>query len=220
MSWFGKLKNIFSKETAPTLEQTNNHNPIPVPLSDSPPAQVEVLTMSQKGKMFLCGLEGICLSKYYDSVGVATIGVGITRTEIPDLASWPLNKQISIKECFELLDKSLARYVNAVNKVLKVKITQSQFDALVSICFNIGTSGLTKSTFMKRINAQASERDIFNAIMMWNKPPEILGRRRKEASLFTTGVYAGDGKANLFPVSKAGHPLYARGKIINLTEYI
>jgi GH24 family phage-related lysozyme (muramidase) len=210
---------------------------------------------SLKGKMFLTGLEGICLTKYLDSVNVWTVGVGATKTEIPDLASWPREKSLTIPECFDLLEESLEDYEEAVNRNLKVRVTQEQFDALVSICYNIGTGGLARSTFIKRINAgypvgnvqsfgelpdlpleyTRTERDvvyeeqeevmglnnvsIVSAIMMWNKPKEIIGRRMKEAVLFSRGVYAGNERANVFPVSANFRPLYSKGKIINLREY-
>jgi lysozyme len=177
------------------------------------------MKMSLKGKMFLTGLEGICLSKYLDSVNVWTVGVGATKTEIPDLASWPRDKTLTIPECFDLLEKSLEDYENAVNKALKVDATQEQFDALVSIAYNIGVGGLARSTFIKRINAGASTENVVSAIMMWDRPKEIIGRRTKEAKLFSEGVYAGGGKALLFPVSANFHPQYSKGKIINLEDY-
>lgn len=258
MKWFELLKQF--------LESLNKNNslpktpsPIPTPLPAPFPAPVVTgkMVMSRKGKMFLAGLEGICLTKYLDSVGVWTIGVGATKSEIPDLASWPKDKALTIQECFSLLDKSLKKYEKAVDDALKVDVTQEQYDALVSICYNIGTGGLTKSTFMKRINALASvgyipslsylfidtleftrthsypyikqeesgrlwgaNSTVVDAIMMWDKPKEIIGRRTKEATLFSKGIYAGGGKANLFPVSSSGRPLYSQGKIIDLNLYI
>jgi len=97
---------------------------------------------------------------------------------------------------------------------------QHQFDALVSICYNIGVGGLSKSTFVKRINSGNSVDSIVSGIMMWDKPKEIIGRRTKEARLFSGGVYAGSGKANLFPVNKNGNPVYSRGTVVDLSEYL
>lgn len=114
------------------------------------------MKMSLEGQIELIGHEGLALSKYLDSVGVWTIGVGATRTEIADLADWPLDKKLTVDEALELFDKSLVRYENAVNKALRVPVSQTQFDALVSICYNIGTGGLTGSTFMRRINQGAA----------------------------------------------------------------
>lgn len=174
---------------------------------------------SLEGLIALAALEGVALSRYYDSVGVSTIGIGATKSEIPDLAEWPLSKKITLEEAFDLLDKSIVRYENAINKALKVPVTQFQFDALVSICYNIGTGGASGSTFMRRINAKESTQRIVDAIMMWDKPKEIIGRRRKEANLFAKGDY-GAGKVNVFPVNSKGKPVYSQGKIVDAKKYL
>ena len=176
--------------------------------------------MSQKGKIFLAGLEGVCLTKYLDSVGVWTIGVGATRSEISDIASWPKDKAITIDEAFELLNKSLAKYEKAITDTLEVDIEQHQFDALVSIAYNIGTGGLRGSTFMKRINARRPIAEIQAAIMMWNKPKEITGRRRKEANLYANSNDYGDGNILVFPVNANAKPVYGRGYQIDGNKYL
>jgi len=177
---------------------------------------------SNAGLMFIAGLEGLCQTKYYDSVGVQTIGVGATVSEIHNIKEWPWDKELSIKECFNMLQKSVVKYEKAVDKTLKVgtMLSQSQYDALVSICYNIGTGGLAKSTFMKRINAGDSAINIAAAILMWDKPKEIIGRRTKEAKLYTRGIYAGEGKVLVFPVSSSHKPLYGKGYEINAKEYL
>lgn len=109
---------------------------------------------SIKGLVELAGHEGICLSPYLDSVGVWTIGVGATKSEIPGLNS--SHPDITISQAFDLFKKSIVKYEDAVNKALHVPVLQPQFDALVSICYNIGTGGLKGSTFVKRINAGAA----------------------------------------------------------------
>lgn len=175
---------------------------------------------SRTGKMFITSLEGICLSKYLDSVGVWTIGVGATRSEIPDLAGWSADRKLTIEEAFKLLDHSITKYEDAVNKALMVSVQQHQFDALVSVCYNIGTGGLAKSTFIRRINSNMNSLAIAQGILMWNKPPEIIGRRTKEANLYTKGNY-GSTKALLFGVKASNHkPDYRNGKEINLEDYI
>lgn len=177
--------------------------------------------MSKEGLAMLASLEGICLSKYKDSVGVWTIGVGATRTEIKDIASWPKSRKITIEEAFELLKKSIVRYENGINRHLKREIPQHQFDALVSWCYNVGVGWVRKSTIMRLINKGVkSKARLRAALMMYKKPPEIQVRRRKEARLLTDGVYSGRGKANVFPVSKSGRPMYSKGYQVNVLDYI
>ncbi len=177
------------------------------------------MQFSKQGLAFTAGLEGIGLTKYLDSVGVQTIGLGSTKSDIPDLASWAWDKKISIEEAFKLYNDHLAKYINAVNKALQVPILQHQFDALVSICYNIGVGGMAKSTFIKRINAGYSDASVAGAIKMWNKPPEIRDRRSKEAKLYTDGIYYGNGKVLVFPVVNR-KPRYSGGYEINALDYL
>lgn len=175
---------------------------------------------SNAGIVEIAGHEGVCLSKYKDSVGVWTIGVGATKTEIPDLAKWPLSKKITVQEAFELLAKSIGRYENAINKNLTRAISQTQFDALVSWCYNVGVGYASKATVMKLINQGAQGIDLYNALLMFRNPPEIIGRRKKEALLLSKGTYSNGGKAILFPVSSKGFPMYGMGHNINVWEFI
>jgi len=187
---------------------------------------------SNEGKVEIIGHEGICLSKYKDSVGVWTIAVGATRSEIPDLASWPLSKTLTMKEAFDLFSKSLTKYEDAVNKSLTKPIKQCQFDALVSWCYNVGV-GYTRPVYDKKgnmlrdtatvirlINKGVSGADLYKALMMYRKPPEITGRRIKEANLLAYHKYSNNGKALLFPVSSKGYPIYSKGIAINVWQYI
>lgn len=175
---------------------------------------------SNEGKVEIIGHEGIGLSKYKDSVGVWTIGCGATRTEIPDLAAWPLDKTITMQEAFDLFSHSIVKYENAINKALTRTIAQYQFDALVSWCYNVGVGWVPKASVIKLVNAGAAPKQLFDALMMYRKPPEIIGRRSKEANLLAYGKYSNEGTALLFPVSSKGYPIYGRGTVINIWKYI
>lgn len=175
---------------------------------------------SNKGKVEIIGHEGICLSKYLDSVGVWTIAGGATRTEIPDLAAWPLDKKITLQEAFELFGHSIVKYENAINKALTRSIPQYQFDALVSWCYNVGVGWPAKATVIKLVNQGASPESLRNALLIYRKPKEIIARRTKEANLLAYGKYSNEGKALLFPVSSRGYPMYGKGTTINVWEYI
>ncbi len=176
--------------------------------------------ISLKGKIEIFGHEGICLRPYLDSVGVWTIGGGATASEGIDIKSMSKTEYISMGYALELFNKGITKYVNAVNKALTVSVTQEQFDALVSICYNIGCTGLAKSTFIRRINAHEAASAVSLAIMMWCKPPEIKLRRAKEARLYREGVYSNCGKALLFDTNGAGKVQYSKGKTIDVSEYL
>ena len=175
---------------------------------------------SNKGLVEIIGHEGIGLSKYKDSVGVWTIGVGSTVTEIPDITSWPLTKQITIEDAFDLFSKSIVTYENELNKYIHKLIPQYQFDALVSWCYNVGIGWVKKATVIRLINNGADPGQLYDALMMFKSPPEIIGRRTKEAKLLAYGMYSEGGKALLFPVSSKGYPMYKAATMINVWEHL
>lgn len=178
------------------------------------------MEISIKGMLEIASYEGLCLSKYLDSVGVWTIGLGATKSEIPDLAKWPLNRTITIEQAVVMFVHSLKKYQQGVRNALTVDVTQEQFDALCSICYNIGVGGLQGSTFIKRINRKESIQRISDAIMLWTKQPELIKRRSRERDLFVYGKYTNLGNVNLFPVNPVNsHPIYSRGKIVNIAKY-
>lgn len=114
------------------------------------------LTISKNGIKFLtrfeCGNKkrnrvyddatGKVVSNYSECRGKPTIGVGhlITKKEYPVFAKY-LNTPMSDNEMDNLLFKDLSSRISSLNKRLKVKITQNQFDALLSLMFNGGAGG-------------------------------------------------------------------------------
>lgn len=127
--------------------------------------------------------EGVRLKAYRDSVGVWTIGVGHTSAAgapkvVPGLT-------ITMDQCNAILAADLTPIETAIARAVKVDLAQNEFDALVSVVFNIGTPGFLRSTFLRRLNA-GDRKGCANALMMWNKPPEIIGRRETERQQFLT----------------------------------
>jgi lysozyme len=172
---------------------------------------------SDNGLAEIIGHEGVCLSPYKDSVGVWTIGIGATRTEMPNIAN---HSDITMQEAFGLLHKSIKRYENALNQFINVGISQTMFDALASWCYNVGVGWVPKATVIRLINQGVTGAPLYDALMMFRSPPEITLRRKKEANLLAYGKYSNNGRALLFPVSSSGRPLYGKGKTINVWEYM
>jgi GH24 family phage-related lysozyme (muramidase) len=139
------------------------------------------MKMSANGRALLIQREGFKTRAYKDSVGVWTIGVGHTSAAGPPAVKPGMT--ISKAEVDAILSRDLVKYENAVNAAVRVVVTQGQFDALVSLCFNIGPGGFAKSTVVRRLNA-GNHRGAADAFLMWNKPPEIMGRRRGERQQF------------------------------------
>jgi lysozyme len=138
--------------------------------------------MSAEGRRRLIKREGCILKAYKDSVGVWTIGVGHTASAGPPIPIPGLT--ITAAEADEMLTRDLRQYETPIERALKVPVSQNEFDALVSICFNVGPK-FGSSTCIKRLNA-GDRKGAAEAIMLWNKPPEIIGRRRTEYEQFKT----------------------------------
>jgi lysozyme len=172
------------------------------------------MNLSRAGAMELIGHEGIVLTRYKDSVGIWTIGVGHTKAAgHPNPENFP--GALSLIQVFELFEQDVQKYVKAVNSVLKVKVTQAQFDALVSFHFNTGA--IDRASLVNKLNTGDIDgaADGFRA---WSKPPEIIERRTKEQTLFRTGRYSNNGMASIFPATASGAVVWHKPKRIDLRK--
>lgn len=110
---------------------------------------------SQIGIDLIKHFEGFISKPYLCPAGVATIGYGSTK--YVDGKKVKLNdKAINENEATLLLKNTLTIYENIVNKKVKVKLKQSQFDALVSHTYNTGGS----NTLFNLINNEANNESI------------------------------------------------------------
>ncbi|WP_424363613.1 lysozyme [Methylocystis parvus] len=146
------------------------------------------MQMSAQGRALLIQREGFKTKVYKDSVGVLTIGVGHTSAAGPPFVTPGM--VIGKAEVDAILTRDLRKFESAVVNAVTVPMTQGQFDALVSLCFNIGTGGFRNSTVVRRLNA-GNYRGAGDAFLMWNKPPEITGRRKGERAQFLAATEVG-----------------------------
>lgn len=139
------------------------------------------MKLSNVGYALIKEFEGCELMAYQDGGGVWTIGFGHTLgVKKGDL--------ITMEGAHRYLEQDAMDSVDAVNKLVKVVLTQNQFDALVCFTFNLGTGALKGSTLLRKLNsgdyAGASQE-----FQRWNKDngKEVAGltrRRKAEATLF------------------------------------
>jgi len=96
--------------------------------------------------------------------------------------------QITQEHADQLLSADLSRFESAVSSAVQVPLAQNQFDACISLCFNIGSGNFASSTLVRMLNAgeTAGAADQF---LRWNHTNgqvlEGLTRRREaQRSLF------------------------------------
>lgn len=140
---------------------------------------------SANGINLICGFEGLELKAYDDGVGVWTIGYGTT---IVNGVKVKKGDTCTVEQAKSYMAQDLKKFESAVDTSVKVTITQNQFDALVSLAYNIGTGAFKSSTLLKKLNAK----DFKGAAAQfdrWNRAggkvmQGLVNRRAKERKLF------------------------------------
>jgi GH24 family phage-related lysozyme (muramidase) len=118
--------------------------------------------------------------------GTLTIGYGHTAA-----AGDPIpvaGMDITEDEAEKILRRDLAKFEQAVNRMVTVELTQNQFDALVSFVFNVGPGAFQRSTLLRHVNARRFDR-VPAAFMQWTRSkgrelPGLVKRRRDEVALW------------------------------------
>ncbi len=109
------------------------------------------MQISKSGIELIKRFEGLRLKAYQDAVGVWTIGYGWTQPV--DGKKVGPGMQIDQATADRLLKCGVVQYEQGVNQLVKVRITQGQFDALVSFAYNLGLRSLSTSTLLQKLNA-------------------------------------------------------------------
>ncbi len=140
---------------------------------------------SQKGIDLIKEFEGYSERVYLCPGGVYTIGYGHTKgVQVGDTCTR--------EKAEEYLKDDLRDTEEAVLDLVDVPLTQNQFDALVSLVYNIGSGNFYDSTIRKVINYKVSDIEEYRrAWMMWVKAQGrvlkgLVRRREAEFKLFSS----------------------------------
>jgi lysozyme len=148
------------------------------------------MKLDENGYKLLMGFEGLSLKPYLCSAGVATIAYGST--------FYPSGKKVTMQDApinlataNWMLKETSDKFAVDVNKLIKANLNQNQFNAIVSLAYNIGLAGLAKSSLLKKVNTNHSDPTIRNSFLIWNKGggkvlDGLVKRRTKEANLYFT----------------------------------
>ena len=145
------------------------------------------MKIGAEGLKLIKEFEGCKLISYKCPAGVWTIGIGSTR--YADGSPVKANQALPNEgAALMLLTKTVAAYEHTVNTV-GVELTQNEYDALVSLCYNIGSGNFVSSTLVKMLKAGEPKPEVAKQFLRWDKaggkPLAGLSRRRNaEAELF------------------------------------
>lgn len=132
----------------------------------------------------LSDLEGVRHTAYKDSQGYWTIGIGhmIKRDE-----AHLKDAYLPPEKATTLLRKDLEPCQRIVKEKVRLPLSQPQFDALMSLCHNIGYDNFETSDVVKHLK-RGNYRAAADSILHWNQPQELTKRRQKERQLFLSGA--------------------------------
>lgn len=100
-------------------------------------------------------------------------GDKITRQQAEDLLAWEVNN----------------KSIGVLGAIKNSKITQNQFDALVSFAYNVGLGNFNSSTLLKKVKDNPNDTSIEFEFSRWNKSnkrvlPGLTKRRKRESDLY------------------------------------
>lgn len=143
------------------------------------------MQLSYNGVKFLKDQEGFRSEAYLDTGGVWTIGYGTIKIDGIPVKQGDSISEVKAEEC---LLSDIAWAQTCVNQNVEVPLRQTQFDALVSLVYNIGCDAFMKSTLLKLLNLQLYDMAAgqFERWVMDNgkRIQGLVNRRTKERKIF------------------------------------
>ena len=141
------------------------------------------MKLDESGYSELHKREGLRTKPYLDTRGIPTISLGVTYYPNGRKVTMQ-DKPLTIEQAGNLGKITADKFAAEVTALIKSKVNQNQFNALVSIAYNIGINGFKTSSFLKLVNENPNDPKIKEAIMLWTKNKELIGRRKKEVELY------------------------------------
>jgi lysozyme len=149
----------------------------------------ETIMYTPSGKCYdlIKTFEGFKAKPYKCPAGVPTIGYGSTFYEDGTKVKLT-DAPITEARAMDLLGNVVNDFSKQVNKLIKVEVTQHQYDALVDFAYNVGVGNLSSSTLLKKLNAKLYA-ETAEQFLRWNKAGGVVlagltKRRNAEKELF------------------------------------
>jgi GH24 family phage-related lysozyme (muramidase) len=156
---------------------------------------MEPMDISGNGVAFIANFEGFEPELYNDPGGNASIGYGHLVHTGPVDGTEPRDWRdgITEKEAMVLLRADLGNAVGHVRRMVKVPLTQHQFDTLVSFVFNVGQGNFARSDLLAALNRGEYDR-VPEELSRWTRAggtryAGLVKRRDQEGQLWKHGDY-------------------------------
>jgi len=146
------------------------------------------MKLNNAGYLLITEFEGFSAKPYLCSAKVPTIGYGN--------CYYPDNKRVTIldppitkAQAFEMFKVIADRFASKVSNLVKTPLNQNQFNACVSLAYNIGMANFMNSTLLKLVNKNHNDILIGLEFKRWNKvnKKEVSGltrRRNYESDIY------------------------------------
>ena len=128
---------------------------------------IAAIALSAAGVVGITSSEGFTSKAIIPTKGdVPTYGHGTTRKT--DGSPVRMGDSITRKQAAELFNRDASQFSAAIKRCVKVPLTQGEFDAYVSLAYNVGSGAFCKSTLVKRLNDRDYDRAC-EEIKRWDK---------------------------------------------------
>lgn len=144
---------------------------------------------SDNGLALIKQSEGFRDKAYPDpATGGKPYTIGNGTTVYPSGMPVKLGDKVTEQQADSYLRNDVKKFESAVSNAVKVKLTQGQFDALVSFTYNVGPANMGSSTLIKKLNA-GDVKGAADELLRWNKAAGkvmagLTTRRAAERALF------------------------------------
>jgi len=146
------------------------------------------MKLNNNGYLLICEFEGLSLKPYLCPAKIPTIGYG--NCYYPDgKRVTMLDKEINKQQAFDMFKSIADRFASKVSNLVKTPLNQNQFNALVSLSYNIGMANFMNSTLLKLVNKNHNDILIGLEFKKWNKVNKkvvagLTRRRNYEADIY------------------------------------
>ena len=145
---------------------------------------ISALVISASALVTIAMSEGYVGTAYKDVVGIPTIGFGETKGVKPGQKTTPPK---ALKQLLDSTDSA----AEGIKQCITVPISQNEYDAYLSLSYNIGVGAFCKSTLVDKLNTS----DYIGAcheILKWNRAggvvqPGLTKRRYDEYNICMAG---------------------------------